>query len=56
MTMLRFDALREYWRLNPPVHQLVAAYMDYKPPEVKKTGEPDIAELFKALGGGNVGT
>ena len=21
-----------YWRRHPPVHQLVAAYLDYKPP------------------------
>mgnify|MGYP000178497425 FL=1 len=37
-----------YWKKNPPVHQLVAAYMGIKPEEEK--GSPD--ELFGMLLGG----
>ena len=51
MTFERLDAFREYWRLNPPIHQLVAAYMQYKAPEPEKTPEENVAALMKALGG-----
>lgn len=32
LTMSWLKALREHWRINPPVHKLVAAYVGYKPP------------------------
>lgn len=31
MTLPRLAALTEYWRSNPPLHQLIAAYIGYKP-------------------------
>ena len=42
MTFSRFEAMKSYWKTNPPVHQLVAAYMGYKPPEKPQ----DITESF----------
>ena len=32
LTMPRLQALNRYWRQHPPVHLLVAAYLDYKAP------------------------
>lgn len=29
----RLSALTRHWRAQPPVHQLVAAYMQYEPPK-----------------------
>ena len=54
MTLPRLDAMQEYWRRNPPVHQLVAAYMQYKAPEKEKTAIGNIDELIAAFGGSNV--
>jgi hypothetical protein len=36
MTLPRLAALTAYWRNNPPLHQLVAAYIGYKPTEQRK--------------------
>jgi hypothetical protein len=51
MTLSRLDAMHEYWRLNPPVHRLVAMYMQYKPPDRKPIESVNIEELIRALGG-----
>lgn len=31
----RLTAMTEHWRHHPPVHVMVAAYLEYKPKEVK---------------------
>jgi len=50
MTLPRLDAMRKYWVKNPPAHQLIAHYMQYKPPEEKeKPGNID--DFIKAMGG-----
>lgn len=36
MTLSDVDDLYEYWREHPPVHELVAAFVGYKPPERKQ--------------------
>ncbi len=50
MTLPRLDAMREYWANNPPVHQLVAMYMQYKPP-AKKNEPGNLEDFIKAMGG-----
>jgi len=54
MTLPRLDAFTEYWKSNPPMHQMVATYLGYKSAE-KKEPEKDmtLADLMSALGGGN---
>lgn len=49
--------MQREWRSNPPVHHLVAAYMQYKPPRDEATvrvgpasGDPDIEELLMHTG------
>ncbi|MCK9622193.1 MAG: hypothetical protein M0R47_16855 [Methylobacter sp.] len=32
MTLSRLEALKSHWKKSPPVNELVAAYLDYKPP------------------------
>lgn len=49
MTLPRLDAMNAYWERNPPLHQLVAAYMGFKSEEKPK----DVSELVAAMGGGN---
>jgi hypothetical protein len=45
------DALDEQWRLHPPVHHLVAAYMDYKPRDARATAaDADVTPLLAELG------
>jgi len=53
MTMTRLKAIQKYERINPPIHQIVAAYIGYKPPESieKEPEELDLAGLIAALGG-----
>jgi len=37
----------EYWRMHPPVHKLVAAYMGYKPPvKDQATNDANLDKLF----------
>lgn len=35
------EDLSEYWRTSPPVHELVAAYLEYKAPEPEGTFDPE---------------
>lgn len=35
------DELSEYWRINPPVHELVANYFEYKAPEPEASFDPE---------------
>ena len=35
------DALNAEWRRHPPVHHLVAAYLDYKPAEQRSAASDD---------------
>jgi hypothetical protein len=45
------DALQEEWRLHPPVHHLVAAYLDYKPRDMRATpADADVTPLLAELG------
>jgi hypothetical protein len=49
LTLPQVVELKTYWRENPPVHQLVAAYMGYKPPAdpgQEQSGE-GMAELMR---------
>lgn len=39
------SALQAEWRQHPPVHHLVAAYLDYKPPVEIDSREHDEAML-----------
>lgn len=45
--------MNEYWRINPPLHKLVAMYMQYKPAE-KKAEAGNIDDFVRAMGGVNV--
>ena len=47
--MPRLEAMKEYWQDNPPIHQLVAGYMGYKPEEKPQQGSME--DLIAALGG-----
>jgi hypothetical protein len=45
------DALNAEWRLNPPIHMLVAAYLGYKPPvQTSAKSVTDIDELIPDFG------
>jgi len=35
------EDLSEYWRTSPPVHELVAAYLEYKAPEPEGPFDPE---------------
>lgn len=35
------EDLSEYWRTSPPVHELVATYLEYKPPEPEAPFDPE---------------
>lgn len=50
MTLPRLAAMESYWESNPPVHQLIAAYMGYKKPE-KPQGIEDFAKAMGAFNG-----
>lgn len=45
-------ALDEEWRLHPPVHHLVAAYLDYKPRANRPAtqADTDIGPLLAEMG------
>jgi hypothetical protein len=44
-------ALQDEWRLNPPVHHLVASYMQYKPDDPSQVVQvTDADDLAQALG------
>ena len=55
MTFDRLKHLNDYWRLNPPVHKLIASYMGYEAPKTQaekdKEAQENLAALFNALGG-----
>ncbi len=47
------EALNNEWRLHPPVHHLVAAYLDYKPPSqasAQQTTVTDFEDLLSEIG------
>lgn len=46
MTLPRLAAMTEYWRSSPPLHQLVAAYIGYKPAVKAKMIEQDLSSMF----------
>ncbi|MEC4589499.1 hypothetical protein VPG91_00725 [Nitrospirillum amazonense] len=53
-TLPRYQALWRYWRRNPPVHLMVAAYLGIKsggPPPADETG---LADLLAMFGEGNI--
>jgi hypothetical protein len=46
----RLLALGSYWRQNPPVHQLLAAFVGYKPPaddEDESINLTELAQFFR---------
>lgn len=49
MTLSRLEAMNEYWAENPPVHQLVAAYLGYKGSS-KDSGKKFLENLFSNNG------
>jgi len=51
MTLPRLDALREYWKSNPPLHQIMAAYAGFKPTEVPEEKENNLADFMAATQG-----
>ena len=42
----RVSAMQEYWKSNPPMHQLVAAYFGFGG---KKPAETDLSELLSII-------
>lgn len=48
------DALQAEWQHHPPVHHLVAAYLDYKPPQA--TAADSDQQLAQFLSGMRVDT
>jgi hypothetical protein len=40
----RLRSLHKYWRRNPPIHVLVAAYMKYEPKEEVRTEAAKVTE------------
>lgn len=38
------DALEREWQRHPPVHWLVAAYLDYKPPATQSTSDSEVLD------------
>ena len=43
------DALAAEWRRHPPVHHLVAAYLDHKPPAEPGTVDREKDEALQAF-------
>lgn len=44
------EALEQQWLEHPPVHRLVAAYLDYKPPSATAaTTDSSLLELMSAM-------
>lgn len=59
MTFPRLAALREQWRIRPPVHWIVAAALKYSPapdpaPEAPATSGVSIEALKAAFPGGRL--
>jgi hypothetical protein len=54
VTMQRLEALCRYWKKNPPVHKLFAAYVGYKPKDDEHVFNG--AELFGMAPGGVLST
>jgi hypothetical protein len=50
----RLLALSEYWRDHPPVHVLVATFLDYKPKARSEVNTPEEIEKFARLMGANL--
>ena len=52
--MPEVERLFEYWRQSPPTHEMVAAYLGYKPPikasEITDREVMELAQLFGAPG------
>jgi hypothetical protein len=53
MTLQRYEAMQRYWLQHPPVHILVAAYLDYKPPKLAlpKASNNNLGELLAMFAG-----
>jgi len=51
MTLPRLDAMKDYWNDNPPLHQLVAAYLGHKPVASKTDEMGTLDDFVKAMGG-----
>lgn len=55
LTAPRLAALREAWRISPPVHKTVAAFVGYKPPaktDFSRVSTIDQARMMvRSLGG-----
>lgn len=43
---MRVDALEREWQLRPPVHWLVAAYLDYKPSGARSADRTEAIDAF----------
>jgi hypothetical protein len=39
------DALKAEWDRHPPVHHLVAAYLDYKPPVAQTSARTETGDI-----------
>jgi len=52
LTVPRIEALQKHWRQRPPVGDLVAAYMQYKPPaEITLDAAPASLDDPSGIGG-----
>ena len=49
MTFTRLDAMERYWRTNPPMHQLIRAYVGYKPEADREMNEGTLDEFMAAI-------
>lgn len=46
----RLHAFRRHWRQQPPVHQLVAAYLKYEPPSAHQAdGDLSLQQLMQSM-------
>lgn len=41
LLFLDIEDLTEYWRTSPPVHEMVAAYLEYKAPTPAEAFDPE---------------
>jgi hypothetical protein len=58
LTLPDVHELYSYWERHPPLHELVAHFVGFKPPPKKKAGQktltPDFKDFYRAMTGSNL--
>ena len=58
MTLPEVLDLFDYWQQHPPAHEMIAAYLGYKPPakagKSPKKSAQDFAEFYAEMSGGSL--